>query len=107
MRSSCLPPTSPTSVLRTSPPTPANSCTAPRPYIYLRRFTFADSYKVRDLYLRFGKSHLSGDLAAFDYAITQRNGSVDLMLGPEEIAVLQMRKAPPGRDHTLRAGQLV
>ena len=68
---------------------------APEPVIYPRRFTFADSYKVRDLYLRFGKSHLSEDLAAFDYAVTQGRGIVDLMLGPEQIAVLQTMKPRP------------
>ena len=51
---------------------------------------------MRDLFLRFGKSHLSEDLAAFDYAITQRNGIVDLMLGPAEVAVPQLKKPRPG-----------
>ena len=43
----------------------------PQPYFFPRRITFADSYKIRDLYLRFGKNHFAEDMAAFDYAVAK------------------------------------
>lgn len=71
--------------------------TAPAQYIFPRRFVFADSYKIRDLFLRYGASKLSEDMAAFDYAIGQGKGIVDLLLGDEQVAVLEAKKAQPGR----------
>ena len=65
--------------------------------IYPRRFTFKDGSKLRDLYMRYGESQVLADRAAFDYAIENGKGIVDLMLGPDQIAVLKDKKAPPGR----------
>ncbi len=57
---------------------------------------FRHSSKIRDLYMRFGASHLSEDVCAFDYAVRQGKGIVDLDLGTEQLAVLK------GRNPTLR-----
>ena len=67
--------------------------TAPAPYIFPRRFVFADSYKIRDLFLRYGASKLSEDMAAFDYAIGQGKGIVDLLLGDEQVRAFWKRPA--------------
>ena len=50
---------------------------------------FRDSSKIRDLYMRFGASHLSEDVCAFDYAIRRGKGICDLDLGTEQLRVLQ------------------
>lgn len=71
--------------------------TAPVPYIFPRRFVFADSCKIRDLFLRYGASKLSEDMAAFDYAVGRGKGIVDLFLGDEQFAVLKAERAQPGR----------
>ncbi len=65
--------------------------------IYPRRFNFAHHMKIRDLYLRYGTGKLLEDHAAFEHAIMNGKGIVDLLLGPEQIAVLENVKAPPGR----------
>ncbi len=75
--------------------------------IYPRRYNFGHHMKIRDLYLRFGTAKLLEDHAAFEHAIMGGKGIVDLMLGPEQITVLENRKAPPGRvglDATRRLG---
>ena len=65
--------------------------------IYPRRFNFAHHLKIRDLYLRFGTSKLVEDHLAFATAVMNGKGIVDLLLGPEQIAVLENKRAPPGR----------
>ncbi len=52
---------------------------------------FRDSSKIRDLYLRFGASHLLEDVAAFDYAVQHGRGICDLDLGTEQLMILQRR----------------
>lgn len=75
----------------------------PLPGILPRRLTFTDSYKIRDLFLRYGASKLSEDIAAFDYAVGQGKGIVDLMLGPDQIAVLEAKKSSQGKASRARS----
>lgn len=65
--------------------------------IYPRWFNFAHHMKIHDLYLRYGTGKLLEDHAAFEHAILGGKGIVDLLLGPDQIAVLKIKKAPPFR----------
>lgn len=66
---------------------------------------FRDSSKIRDLYMRFGASHLSEDVCAFDYAVRQGKGIVDVDLGTDQLQVLKQADASLLRKGPHRAGE--
>lgn len=62
-----------------------------------RVVTFIDPDKIKSLFRRYGVRRMSEDMAALEYGIQQRRGIVELVLGPEQYAMLQMEKTPPRR----------
>ena len=68
---------------------------------------FGDSDKLRDLYLRYGRTKLSEDLAAFDLGITRAGALWISCWGRSNSPSSKQRKSHPGGWDSMRPGDCV